>query len=254
LRRETERLTGKDMSFLALIPARGGSKGIPRKNIKPFLDKPLIAWTIEAAIASSLFQKVIVSTEDAEIADIAKFYGAEAPFLRPPELATDTASTVSVVHHAVEWLLRHEGQVPDFVMILEPTSPARRSFHIVEAGQMLEGSGADAVASISEVPHHFVPQKVLHLQPDNRISGISGTPIRDMVHRRQDLAKCYAFNGLIFSCRTPLVLESPPTIWGDFVLGYLVDQSYSVDLDIPNDWVVSEARVRQLLERESQRN
>lgn len=243
----------KSHSFLAVIPARGGSRGIPRKNIKVFLGKPLLAWAVEVARESGVFRRVILSTEDEEIAEIGRAYGAEVLFLRPQELAKDTTPTAPVIQHAVAWLRDWEHWTPDFVMILEPTSPARRVFHIREAAELLVNSGADSIASVSEVLHHYNPVKVLKCNDDGTIEGIQGMHIRDMIHRRQDLPIYYAFNGLLFSCKIDVLSLNPPTIWGERVLGYVVDQKYNLDIDSPEDWVVAEARMRSILEEEKAR-
>ena len=236
--------------LLAVIPARAGSKGIPQKNIREFLGKPLITWTIESALQSGLFDRVVVTTDDEETARIAKACGAEAPFLRPGELAQDATPTAPVVLHAIEWLRSHENWVPDLVMVLEPTSPGRRPFHIREAVALLAESGADSVASVSEVPHHFVPPKVLTLERDGTMQGVSGTAIKEMIHRRQDLPKYYALNGILFACRTGCILQDPPSLWGNRVTGYVVDPRYSLDLDKPEDWTFAETRLQRILREE----
>src|SRR3990170_965342 len=117
-------------TVLAVIPARGGSKSIPRKNIKPLGGKPLIGWTIDAALQSRMLSRVIVSTDDAEIAQAARECGAETPFLRPPELAQDDSSSISVVLHALQWLEEQEHFSPDYVLLLQPTSPFRNAHDI----------------------------------------------------------------------------------------------------------------------------
>lgn len=233
--------------FLALIPARGGSKGIPGKNIRPFLGRPLLAWTAEVARSSGVFDRVILSTEEPEIAEIGRSLGLEVPFLRPAELATDTAPTSAVVRHAVQWLAERESWKPRWVMVLEPTSPARRAVHIVEAAALLERSGADSLASVSEVPHHYVTPKVLELRADGSLVGAEGLALKDMVHRRQELPKQYALNGLLYACKAECVLKDPPSLWGERVVGYVVDSRYAVDLDRPEDWGPAEARVRDIL-------
>lgn len=234
---------------LGVVPARGGSKSIPRKNIAPFLGKPLLAWTIEAALKSGVAGRLIVSTDDAEIAAVARSLGAQVPFVRPAELAQDTTPTAPVIRHALDWCIR-DGFRPDFVMVLEPTAPARRPFHIWEAAGLLKSSGADLVASVSRVPHHYVPSKVLSLHADGTLTGTSGQTISSMVHRRQDLPAAYALNGLIFSCRTECLLADPPTLWGPRVQAYVVDPKYAIDLDEPDDWPVAEFRFQKLLETE----
>ncbi len=234
-------------SFLAVIPARGGSKGIPRKNSKQFLGKPLLAWTVEVARKSGLFDRVLLSTEDANIAEIGRAYGADVPFLRPVELSEDATLTGPVILHAIEWLKHHEAWVPDYVMVLEPTSPARQAFHILESADLLISSGAESVASIAEVPHHYNPSKVLALDKDKTIRGFGGAHIKDMIHRRQDLPPCYAFCGIIFGCETSVLLRKPHTLWGRYIVGYAVDRRYALDIDTPEDWVISEARMRDIL-------
>ncbi len=237
---------GSKPGLLGLIPARGGSKSIPRKNARKFLGKPLLAWTVEVAVKSNVFERVLLSTDDAEIAEIGRSFGADVPFVRPPELAQDTTLTVPVVRHAVEWLISRESWKPDYVVVLEPTAPGRRIFHIREAADLLIEGDADSVASVSEVPHHCVPPKVLELHDDGSISGLGGVHPRDMVHRRQDLPIHYTFDGIVFSCRTELVLSNPPTLWGEKVLGYVVDSRYSVDIDRPEDWAVAESKLQQI--------
>jgi len=238
----------KSNRFFAVIPARGSSKGIPRKNIREFLGKPLLAWTVEAARTSGVLERVILSTEDEEIAQIGKTYGAEVPFLRPKELAEDKTKTASVIQHTLQWHQDHTGWLPEFVVILEPTSPTRQPFHIREAAKLLIESGADSVASVSEVPHHYVSTKLLRLLSNRTLVGVDGSHPKDMVHRRQDLPKQYAFNGLVFSCRTSYLFKNLPTLWGEKVVGYLTEAKYAIDLDVPEDWGPAETRMRQILE------
>ena len=209
-----------------------------------------MAWTIEVAKASRILSRIILSTDSEEIAEIGTASGAEVPFLRPRELALDTTPTAAVVGHAVTWLRDHDGALPQFVVVLEPTSPTRRAFHIREAVTLLQQSHADSVASVSVLPHHYVPSKVLTLHPDHTITGVDGTPVASMVHRRQDLPVSYAFDGLLFACRTAVVLANPPTLFGDTVMGYVVDPRYRTDLDDESDWEVAEARLRRLLAEE----
>ncbi len=239
------------LRLLAVIPARGGSKGIPRKNVKEFLGRPLLAWTVDVAKASKVFERVIVSTDDQDIAAIGRACGAEVPFLRPGYLAEDTAPTAPVIHHAVDWLHRKEQWLPDFVMVLEPTSPSRRIFHLQAAARLLRDSGADSLASVSTLPHHYHPAKALRLHSDGGLTGVDGTPVREMRYRRQDLPDLYAFNGLIFAAKTSLLFESPPALWGKRVIGYVTAPQYSIDIDMPEDWVTAEARMEAILAEET---
>ncbi len=238
---------GTSVGCLAVIPARGGSKAIPRKNSQLFLGKPLLVWTVECAKRSQVCDRIILSTDDDEMASLGQEAGAEVLFRRPVDLATDQAPTAPVVRHALQWLKDREGWTPSRVVVLEPTAPARQPWQIDESMTLLEQRGADSVASISAVPHHYVPQKLLRLQPDHTIVGISGTAIRDMIHRRQDLEPCYAFNGLIFGCTSELIWHDPPTLWGQHVTAYVTDSKYQIDLDQPEDWAAAESRCRQLL-------
>jgi CMP-N,N'-diacetyllegionaminic acid synthase len=231
--------------MLALIPARGGSRGIPRKNVKEFLGRPLLAWAVDAAQASGVCERIVVSTEDEEIASIGRAAGAEVPFIRPAELASDEASTAVVARHALDALRVSDGWQPEHVLVLEPTSPARRPEHVREAAALLRE--ADSVASISEVPHHYTPSKVLRLSADGAIEGADGTPVMNMIHRRQDLPPAYAFNGVVFGCHAGLLRNDPPTLWGKRVAGYVMDPGYAIDLDRPEDWLPAEVRVRELV-------
>ena len=239
------------MTMLAVVPARGGSKGIPRKNLKPFCGKPLLAWTVEAAQASGVFRRIILSTEDQEIAEVGRAYGAEVPFLRPGALAEDRAPTAPVIRHTLEWLKEREGWLPEAVMVLDPTSPGRRPVHIRDAAACFRNNGVGSVASVSEVPHHYVPSKILHLHRDGTVTGVDGTPVRQMIHRRQDVPTYYAFNGLLFACKTALLWRQPPTLWGEQVFAYVVDAKYALDLDEPEDWPLGEQTFERILQEEA---
>ena len=142
------------MNCLAIITARGGSKGLPGKNIKLMAGKPMIVWTIEAARQAQSVARVCVSTDDAAIASVSRDWGAEVPFLRPVELARDDTPGIAPVLHAVKWMEEHEGYRPDYVMLLQPTSPLRTAQDITSATELAESKGGDSVVSVSEVKHH----------------------------------------------------------------------------------------------------
>jgi CMP-N-acetylneuraminic acid synthetase len=186
------------MKILGVITARGGSKSIPRKNIKELAGKPLVVWTIEAARDAGVFDRIIISTDDQEIDDVAKGYGVEVPFLRPAELAKDNTPHLPVMQHAVAWLKEQEGYEPDFVAILQPTAPLRQAFHLREAVDLLKRTGADSVVSMVEIPGHFSPHWAVTV--DEQGLGtllVSGDPIRKRIPRRQRLPPRDAFaNGL----------------------------------------------------------
>ncbi len=151
--------TYKGKKTLGVITARGGSKGIPRKNIKELLGKSLIAYTVDAAAGSQYLSRCIVSTDDSEIAEISKKYGAEVPFMRPEDLAQDKSTSIPVIQHALTWLKDNEGEEYDYVMILQPTSPLRSAEDIDACIQKIVDTGADSVMSMYELTD-FAPKKI----------------------------------------------------------------------------------------------
>ncbi len=233
-------------TILGIITARGGSKGIPRKNIKDLYGKPLIAYTIDAAKTSGVFSRVIISTDDEEIAGVTKQYGAEVPFIRPSELAQDTTPHLPVLQHAVSWMREHENFVPDYVMILQPTSPMRQAFHIKEAAELLEKTNADSVVSVSAIPAHYNPHWQFEIDPDNRMKIFTGEPFAKIVKRRQELPKTYTRNGAIYIFKTELLFRPDPTFYGNDVRAYVMDEKYNINIDGPEDWVMAEKVIKSL--------
>ncbi len=235
------------MRILGIIPARGGSKSVPRKNIKDLGGKPLIAWTIEAAKVSGVFDRIIVTTDDAEIAEVGKKWGAQVPFMRPPELAQDTTPTLPVLQHAITWLKEQEGYEPDAAMILQPTSPFRTSEHLKGAVELFERTGSDSVVSVVEIPGNYNPHWAFKVDDDFRATLYLGGAIKTRIKRRQDLPKAYSPNGMIYLFRTKLVLDPvDPNFYGDDVRTYAVEEKYSINIDSPEDWVLAEMAVERL--------
>lgn len=234
------------MKILGVITARGGSKSIPRKNVKELAGKPLIAWTIEAARASGVFDRIILSTDDPEIAEVGRRYGVEVPFLRPAGLAQDTTPHLPVLQHAVKWLEEHEGYKPDYVAILQPTAPLRQAFHLREAVELLEKTGADSLVSVVEIPGHFSPYWAVVEGEDGWVRLFTGQPIRERIWRRQDFpAKTYAHNGAIYIFRTGLLFDPQrPSFYGERVRLYPMEEKYSVNVDNPEDWERAERAIR----------
>lgn len=230
---------------LGIITARGGSKGIPRKNIKLLGGKPLIAHTIETALESGIFDRVILSTDDAEIAEIGKQYGAEVPFMRPEELAQDKTPTLPVLIHALEWLKTNEGYEPEAVAILQPTSPLRRPEHLKEAHELFVRSGADSVVSMKEVPGHYNLHWQFRVGEDGRIAIFTGESFADIVKRRQDLPKTHTRNGAIYLFKSNLLFQDPPSFYGDDVRAYVMDERSSVNIDEPADFDRAEEYIMQ---------
>ncbi|MDP3956288.1 MAG: acylneuraminate cytidylyltransferase family protein [bacterium] len=225
---------------LAIITARGGSKSIPRKNIKPFFGKPLLAWSAIAAQESRVVDRLIISTDDEEIAQTARSYNVEVPFMRPEELAQDTTPSLPVLQHAVSWLNENEQYKPDYVLLLEPTSPARQAFHISDAVQMALARGADSVISLGEVPGHFNMRWQVSMDNDGSAQLVDGTPWSQVITRRQDLPLTHFRNGVFYLFKTELLFANEPSLYGEKVYGYPVEAKYSIDIDNPEDWVMAE--------------
>lgn len=235
------------MKILGIITARGGSKSVPRKNIKELGGKPLIAYTIEAAKKSGVLDRLILSTDDAEIAEVGKRFGAEVPFMRPAEFAQDTTPTLPVLQQAVKWLKENEDYSPTHIMILQPTSPFRQPFHIREAVELLERSGADSVLSVSEIPEHYSSHKAMIINQENFLTLINGSPVRKRIPRKQDLPKVYWSIGSIYLFKTELLFDSvEPNFYGDKVAPYIIDKKYVVDIDGPEDWELAEIAIKRI--------
>ncbi len=245
-----EKQTNKP-KVLGIIPARGGSKSIPQKNIKDFLGKPLIAWTIQAALESGILDRLIVSTDSEEIASVARQYRAETPFMRPSELAADTTPTLPVLQHAVQWLREKENYTPDLVMLLEPVSPSRRPHHIIEAVKIFnENKEIDSLVSVTEAPSQYNPHWLFKIGDNGCAELFTGEKLKDIVPRRQSLPKVYAKNGAIYLFRTDCLFRNPPSIFGETAKLYVMGNEYSIDIDNQEDWIIAEQRVKSILDRE----
>lgn len=221
-------MTGK---VLGLVTARGGSKGLIDKNIRPLAGRPLIAWTLAAAHESTgsgpgCLDRVVVSTDSERIADICRQHGAETPFCRPADLARDDSPHIDVVLHALEWLRRHESYVPEWVMLLQPTSPFRTAADIRESIELANSRGAPAVVSVCETHAH--PYLARSLGSDGAMTAFIQCPIG--YARRQDLPAAYALNGAIYLVRRE-ILCSKKTLEPPGAIGYVMppDRSHQID-------------------------
>lgn len=224
------------MKILGLIPARGGSKGVPRKNVRMLGGKPLISYTLEGALSSQRLTSVVVSTEDPEIAEIAVRLGAEVPFMRPSELALDETPMLPVVQHALNWL--HErGRDFDAVCLLQPTNPLRRSEHIDACIDLFEQRDADSVVTVLPVPPEHHPYWV-YFQNEDGVLRLS-TGKTDPVTRRQDLPAAFHREGSVYVTRTNVVLQEN-SLYGSRVIGFPLDRDKSVNIDAPADWEAAE--------------
>ncbi|MGB4323346.1 MAG: acylneuraminate cytidylyltransferase, partial [Anaerolineaceae bacterium] len=221
---------------LALIPARGGSKGIPRKNIRDFAGAPLIAYSIAAGLQSQHITRVIVSTDDEEIAAVAREWGAETPFLRPAEFARDDTTDLPVFQQALAWLAEHEQYHPDFLVQLRPTSPVRPVHLIDEAIElMLTNPQADCVRGV--VPSGQNPFKMWQIEPDShQLKPLLSLPdLKEPYNApRQELPKTFWQTGHVDVIRTSTILEKG-SLTGDVILPVLIDPRYTVDIDTPAD-------------------
>ena len=232
------------MNNLAVIPARGGSKGIPAKNIVDFGGKPLIAWTIEAAIASRCFAHVVVSTDSEEIAEISHQWGAETPFMRPAHLATDTADSTSVIIHTISWMQQNRDFHPDYVALLQPTSPLRTAKHIQEAFRLIEETSADALVSVTPAKEH--PFWIKRISKTGKLENLlPESPPK----RRQDLPLFYSLNGAIYIAATQFLLNG-----GDWqsvdATAYVMPQEVSIDIDTQYDLEIGRCILERIHSRE----
>jgi CMP-N,N'-diacetyllegionaminic acid synthase len=218
---------------LALVVARGGSKGIPRKNLCPLGGHPLIAHTVLAAKASRLVDRTLLSTDDPEIADVGEQYGADVPFLRPTELARDDSRMVDVALHALEWLETREGYSPDHVLLLQPTSPFRTAEDIDAAIRMAH-EGHPAVVSVCEARRH--PCLAKRLDPDGSLHPFFESDFQS--RRRQELPPAYDLNGAIYLVRRE-VLCTELSWCPRGARPYVMPPERSIDIDSPWDLQVA---------------
>jgi len=225
----------KDRKVLAVITARGDSKGILHKNIRLLLGKPLITYSIEAALQARTLDKIIVSTDDETIAKISRDYGAEIPFIRPKHLATDTATIISVLQHAVRYMEEYEGFSPNIIVCLQATSPLRSVKDIDQAVTLCISRNADSVVSLCQAKHHPYWMR--------RVVGGKVYPLIEVddekYSRRQDLPPVYQLNGAIYVTRRKTLLVEKRLL-GENTLAYIMPQERSIDIDTPVDLKLAE--------------
>ncbi len=225
--------------ILGILPARGGSKSIPKKNIARLGGKPLIAYVIDAMKASQHITRVIVSTDDAEIAAVARDCGAEVPFMRPAEFAQDSSPTMPVLFHAVEWLAKNEGYRPDMLVLSQPTSPFTRAQQMDQAIEMLKNdAGASAVTTVIEVEHNYHPYNIRQINADASVTFMLSAE-HDQFPTRQSKPIFYAFgNAYIFRYAT---LTQQRSIYGKRCLPLIIDRFSAFDINDPHELVMAEA-------------
>ena len=233
------------LEVLAVIPARGGSRGIPRKNIREFAGAPLIAYSIAAGLRSNMVTRTIVSTDDEEIAAVARQYGAETPFLRPAELALEYTTDYPVFDHALHWLAEHENYHPEIVVQLRPTSPVRPLTLVDDAiRKLVDHPGADSVRGVVEAGEN--PYKMWRVDPASGemkpLIGVDG--IREAYNApRQILPNVHWQTGHIDVIRADTILKKH-SLSGDVILGLIIDPLFKVDIDTPEDWKKYETLVK----------
>jgi len=224
------------MRILGLIPARGGSKGVPKKNIKLLAGKPLLYYTAQHAFEADLLTKIIISTEDEEIAEVAQSLGIEVPFMRPQELATDTSPSIDAVVHAIIEMEKL-GEYYDAVCLLQPTNPLRDKGTIDACIQKMIDEDLDCVITTLKVPHEHNPFWVYLEKEDGSLELSTGGT--NPIPRRQSLPDAYFREGSVYVTKTNIILERN-TLYGDRVGGYLLDQACPINIDTMADWEKAE--------------
>lgn len=224
---------------LGIVPARKGSKGIPNKNIRILADKPLIVWTIDAALKAKTLDKTIVSTDDKKIAEISRKYGAEVPFIRPKVLARDSTPTLLALQHAVRYLEKKEDYSPDIIVTLQPTSPLRDETDIDKAVHRLMDTGADSVVSVCEV--EYSPYWMKKLKKDKVYPFVK---TKKEYERRQDLPKVYRVNGAVYVTRRNVLMKDGKVLGKD-TRALIMPLEKSIDIDTMLDFKLAELLIKE---------
>lgn len=225
------------LNILAIIPARGGSKRLPGKNILLLKNKPLIAWTIEAALNSKYKLDVIVSTDDQAISDIAKQFGAEVPFIRPEEISDDNSTSIDVVKHTLSFLKEKDNRKYDFIILLQPTSPLRNNVDIDLAIDLLIDKEADSIISMCECEHS--PLWTNTLPSDNSLDNFQREELLNK--RAQDLPIYYRFNGAIYISKVDRLFKEKRFFFNTKSYSYIMPSVRSIDIDNVIDFKLAEA-------------
>ena len=221
------------MRILGLIPARGGSKGIPRKNIKLLHGKELIRYTIESGLNCKVISKLVVSTDDEEIANIAKDAGAEVPFLRPAELANDKAPTIDTIVHALKYFEKKSENF-DAVCLLQPTVPFRNGIDLDKAIQKFISKGASSLISVREVPHVYNPYWIFEQEPTSGFLKLAKTQ-KTIVARRQELPKSFYRDGSVYITKKDILLNEN-SLYGNAITHHIMQYSPDINIDTMEDW------------------
>jgi CMP-N-acetylneuraminic acid synthetase len=232
------------MTVLALIPARGGSQGIPRKNLVEVGGRPLLAWSVASALEAASVDRVIVSTDDPEIAEVARSAGAEVPFVRPADLAGPLVTDLPVFQHALGWLADADGYRPELVVHLRPTSPARPAGLVDRAVELLRAApGATSLRSVSPAPH--TPWKMYEIDDDGLLRPVLGTLEAEAFNQpRQALPPAWLHDGVIDVVRAEVLLAG--SMSGPRIVALPTPDGEGVDIDVPADLPAAERALRRL--------
>jgi CMP-N-acetylneuraminic acid synthetase len=218
-------------AVLAIVPARGGSKGVPGKNLRPLAGRLLIEYALDAARQSGVVDRTILSTDSPEIADAGRRIGMDVPFLRPAELSQDESPMLPVIQHALQELAAR-GWTPEIVVLLQPTSPLRRPQHVREAVELLRQGGVDSVVTVVEVPKHLSPDYLMRIE-DGALRPF--LPEGARVTRRQDARAAYSRDGTVYAFRRE-TLDRFGSIYGANCRPLVIPSAESLSIDTPGDW------------------
>jgi CMP-N,N'-diacetyllegionaminic acid synthase len=220
---------------LGLVPARGGSKGVPGKNIKPLAGRPLLEYTARAASQSGVIDRLVLSTDSDEVAAVGREAGLEVPFMRPAALAQDDTPMLAVIRHAID-ALDERGWHAEVLVLLQPTSPLRRPEHVSAAVRLLRESGADSVVTVAEVPRHQSPDYVMRIDAGRLTPFL---PDGARITRRQDARPAYWRDGTVYACwrRT---IDRFDSIYGEDCRPLVVDAADALSIDSTADWDAAE--------------
>lgn len=236
-------------NVLALVPARGGSKGLPGKNARTLGDLSLLAWTVEAVRASGVeLGALVLTTDSPELAEVGRAAGLEVPFMRPDELASDTADALSVVDHALAWFARERDREFDAVAWLQPTSPFRRPSALAEALRLLDQADVPGVVGVKDL--HRSPSVLYRADDTNRLTPLSAAEPQQT--RRQDIRSVLTPNGALYVTKVATIREAR-TLLPSGAIGIVMDQIESIDIDDATDWALAEAVVTAGLDWRSRR-
>jgi CMP-N-acetylneuraminic acid synthetase len=228
------------MKVLAIIPARAGSKGVPNKNARLLGGKPLIAYSIEQALKSKFIEDIVVSTDSEEIGEMARKFGAQVPFIRPAHLSTDTAKSIDVVVHAVEFL-KEQGKIYDGIILLQPTSPFRDVSLVDSAIEQFLSGEIDSLVSVARVPKEYNPHWVYEVNKNGFLSLSTGD--KEIISRRQDLPEAFHRDGNIYISSIDVILNKR-SFYGE-KLGFIETKSeINVNIDTMEDWEEAERLIQ----------